>query len=412
MITIMRNPEWKSIAFKIILFQLMLGFILFMMVSHQLQSIKQGIVDNNAALVGHLLQSEPKLKDEIIPYITQGAQSHVIAEGRKILMQYGYDENMAVQDLNVLSNSSLPLSTAVVVILFAVPVLLLLLWEYRKVFQKIRNVALAAELVVEKKFDIPLVETAEGDLGWLGRSFNMMADRLNHSLDLLKQDKIFLHNLISDISHQLKTPLASLIVFNENLLNDRNMKEDMKLTFLERSRQQLDRMEWLIVSLLKLARVEAGTIVFQHERINLGQVIYDATNTLQLLAQQKRQQIMIVGNDKLYMHGDNNWLNEAFINLIKNALEHNKAEGTIDIRLEETPLFYNVTITDYGEGITEEDLPHIFKRFYRGKNSTKPQSVGIGLALAKSIIEEHDGMIQVKSRIGEGSTFTVSFHKN
>lgn len=408
----MRNPEWKSIAFKTIVLQLVLGLILFIVVSHQLQSIKQGIVDNNTALVGHLLQSEPKLKDEIIPYITQGAQPHAIAEGRKILMQYGYDESIAIQDLDVLSNSSLPLSTAVVVILFAVPVLLLLLWEYRKVFQKIRNVALAAELVVEKKFDIPLVETAEGDLGWLGRSFNMMADRLNHSLDLLKQDKVFLHNLISDISHQLKTPLASLIVFNENLLNDRNMKEDMKLTFLERSRQQLDRMEWLIVSLLKLARVEAGTIVFQRERISLGQVIYDATNTLQLLAQQKKQQIMIDGNNKLYIHGDNNWLNEAFINLIKNALEHTKAEGTINIRLEETPLFYNVTITDYGEGIMEEDLPHIFKRFYRGKTSTKPQSVGIGLALAKSIIEEHDGMIQVKSRIGKGSTFTISFHKN
>jgi signal transduction histidine kinase len=239
-----------------------------------------------------------------------------------------------------------------------------------------------------------------------------MADRLNHSLKLLKQDKVFLHNLISDISHQLKTPLASLIVFNENLLNDRGMKEHMQLTFLERSRQQLDRMEWLIVSLLKLARVEAGGTSFGHERVNLKQVIVDATNALHLLAQQKQQQINIIGDENLYMQGDKHWLIEAFINLIKNGLEHTIAQGKIDITLQETPLFYNIILTDYGEGINTEDLPHIFKRFYRGKNATKPQSVGIGLALAKSIIEEHGGMIQVVSRAGEGSTFTISFHRN
>jgi signal transduction histidine kinase len=412
MMQVVRNPEWKSVAFKTIVIQLLLSLLLYMVVNIQLHSINQKIVDNNAALVGHLLQSKPQLEDEIIRYITQGALPHEITTGKSILAQYSYDEKIAIQDQPILSNSYLPLYTAAVVMLFAIPMLLLLLLEYHKLFQKIRNVALAADLVVEKKFNIPLAETDEGDLGWLGRSFNAMADRLNHSLKLLKQDKVFLHNLISDISHQLKTPLASLIVFNENLLNDRGMKEHMQLTFLERSRQQLDRMEWLIVSLLKLARVEAGGTSFGHERVNLKQVIVDATNALHLLAQQKQQQINIIGDENLYMQGDKHWLIEAFINLIKNGLEHTIAQGKIDITLQETPLFYNIILTDYGEGINTEDLPHIFKRFYRGKNATKPQSVGIGLALAKSIIEEHGGMIQVVSRAGEGSTFTISFHRN
>ena len=412
MMHVVRNPEWKSVALKTIVIQLLLSMLVYMVVNIQLHSINQKIVANNAALVGHLLHSKPQLEDEIIRYITQGAQPHEITTGKSILAQYGYNEKTAIQDQPILSNSYLPLYPTAAVMLFVIPMLLLLLFEYHKLFQKIRNVALAADLVVEKKFNIPLAETDEGDLGWLGRSFNAMADRLNHSLKLLKQDKVFLHNLISDISHQLKTPLASLIVFNENLLNDRSMKEDMQLTFLERSRQQLDRMEWLIVSLLKLARVEAGATSFVHERVNLKQVIVDATNALHVLAQQKQQQINIIGNEDLNMQGDKHWLIEAFINLIKNALEHTIAEGKIDITLQETPLFYNIILADYGEGISAEDLPHIFKRFYRGNNTNKPQSVGIGLALAKSIIEEHDGMIQVQSRIGEGSTFTISFHKN
>lgn len=412
MMQVMRNPEWKSVAVKTIVLQLLLVILIYMVVSSQINAINQRIINDHAALVGHVLQVQPQLENEIIHYITQGSQPHEIAKGKEILAQYGYDENITIQDQPALSNSALPLSTAAVVLLFVIPILLLLLWEYRKIFNKIRNVALAAELVVEKKFNVPLAETDEGDLGWLGRSFNAMADRLDHSLELLKQDKVFLHNLISDISHQLKTPLSSLIVFNENLLNDRNMKEEMKRTFLERSRQQLDRMEWLIISLLKLARVEAGAIVFRQERINLKQVIHQATHSLHLLAEQKEQRISVEGSDQLYLQGDKDWLTEAFINLIKNALEHTPTNSDITITLEETSLFYSIAITDHGEGIADDELPHIFKRFYRGKSSTKPQSVGIGLALAKSIIEEHQGIINVVSQVGEGTTFTISFHKN
>ncbi|MNJ58549.1 Alkaline phosphatase synthesis sensor protein PhoR [compost metagenome] len=170
-------------------------------------------------------------------------------------------------------------------------------------------------------------------------------------------------------------------------------------------------MEWLIVSLLKLARVEAGAIVFRHEPINLKQVVLHATHSLHLLAEQNKQRIVIEGSDQLYLQGDGDWLTEAFINLIKNALEHTPSEGDINIKLEESSLFYTVVITDYGEGIAVDELPHIFKRFYRGKSSTKPQSVGIGLALAKSIIEEHSGIISVVSQIGEGTIFKISFHK-
>lgn len=158
--------------------------------------------------------------------------------------------------------------------------------------------------------------------------------------------------MLSDISHQLKTPLASLIVFNENLLNDPKMKEEMKVTFLERSRQQLERMEWLIVSLLKLARVEAGAILFHNEVIRLRELIENALQSLRLLSEQKMQKIYIRGGDEILVQADEEWLTEAFINLIKNALEHTPKEGEIHIVLEENTLFNTMIIRDHGEGIS------------------------------------------------------------
>lgn len=412
MIEVIRNPEWKSIAVKALALQLLLSLFMFFFINSQVGSINQTIVDQNAALIGYVLKKQPQVENEIIHYITQGAEESEITEGKRILAQYGYKEDMSVEAQPALSGIALPMNTAALVLLFVIPFMLLLLWEYRKLFSKIKTVAVAAEQVVERQFDKPLPENEEGDFGSLGRSFNAMAGRLNNSLEQLKQEKTFLHNLLSDISHQLKTPLASLIVFNENLLNDPKMKEEMKVTFLERSRQQLERMEWLIVSLLKLARVEAGAILFHDEVIRMRELIENAVQSLRLLSVQKMQKIYIHGGDEILVQADEEWLTEAFINLIKNALEHTPKEGEIHIVLEVTPLFYTVIIRDHGEGISPEDLPHIFKRFYRGRSTAKPQSIGIGLSLTKLIIEGQGGIITVASKPGEGTEFRISFLKD
>ncbi|WP_440108576.1 ATP-binding protein [Paenibacillus sp. QZ-Y1] len=411
MIEVLRNPEWKSITIKVLGLQVLLSFMMFFYMHHQVESINTTIVNQNSALIGHLLMKEPQLENEVIHFITQGAQTAELAEGQRILAQYGYQADMPLEDQPALSGRALPLKTAAQVLLFLIPLMVLLLWEYRKLFVKIRTISHAAEQVVENQFDKQLPETEDGDFGSLGRSFNAMAGRLTNSLELLQQEKTFLRNLLSDISHQLKTPLASLIVFNENLLNDPGMKEEMRMKFLERSRQQLDQMEWLIISLLKLARVEAGAIRFRTERIKLRELIESAVYSLRTAADQKRQTITILGSENAYVQADEEWLKEAVMNLIKNALEHTPPEGEVRINLEENSLFNTIVIQDNGEGIHPDDIPHIFKRFYKGKNHNKPHSIGIGLALTKSIIEEQNGIITVESALGEGTTFRISFFK-
>ncbi|MHA7582909.1 HAMP domain-containing sensor histidine kinase [Paenibacillus vandeheii] len=411
MFEVVRNPEWKSIVVKVIALQLMLAILMFLFMSHQVNQINKAMVNQNAALIGHVLKQDPQLENEMIHFITQGAQANEITAGKRILAQYAYKEDMPVGDQPVLSNTALPLKTAAQVLLFIIPFLLLLLWEYRKIFNNIRTISFVAEQVVEHNFDQPLPENKEGDFGALGRNFNAMADRLHNSLRQLKQEKTFLRNLLSDISHQLKTPLASLIVFNENLLNKSDMKQEMRTKFLDRSRQQLERMEWLIISLLKLARVEAGAINFRKENIRVRDLIAYAVQSLRMLSEQRGQNIYIHGGEQMSIRADEEWLTEAFINLIKNALEHSPSDGNIDITLEENSLFNTVIIRDYGKGISPEDLPHIFERFYRGGGTTKSESIGIGLSLTKSIIEEQGGIITVASEPGQGTEFRISFNK-
>lgn len=408
---VMRNPEWKSIAGKAIVLQVLLAVLVFVFMNYQVGRINETIVNQNAALIGHVLNEEPQLENQIIPFITQGAELNEVIAGKRILAQYGYNEAMSVKDNPVLSGISWPLMTTALVLLFIIPLMLLLLGEYRRLFGKIRTVAAAAEEVVEHHFDNPLPENAEGDFGALGRSFNTMAGRLQNSLEQLKLEKSFLRNLLSDISHQLKTPMASLIIFNENLLNEPDMNKEMQMKFLERSQQQLERMDWLIISLLKLARVEAGAIVFHKEETRLRELIDNAVHTLRLLSERKRQTICIHGGGDIMIQVDAEWLTEAFINLIKNALEHTPEDGEIKIGIEENRLFYTVSICDNGEGISPKDLPHVFKRFYSGRSASKPQSAGIGLSLTKSIVEGQGGIITVDSEPGVGTEFKISFVK-
>ncbi|WP_427050601.1 ATP-binding protein [Paenibacillus sp. TC-CSREp1] len=408
---VIRNPEWKSVFTKFILVQLGFTAIIYVVMNLQIQSINETVVNQHAAFVGQVLSKQPQLEDQLVHNITQGSDQQDLMLGKQILSQYGYTEQMNIQDQPALSGTALPGNTALIFFLCGIPVLMLIFWEYRKLFSRIRRVTHAAEQVVEGQFDTSLPENAEGDFSALGHSFNMMAGRLSHSVDQLKQEKTFLSHLLTDISHQLKTPLASLLVFNDNMLHDPRMKEEIRTTFLERSRQQIERMEWLIISLLKLARVEAGAIVFQMQNVKPKDIIESTVLTLQTLAEQKKQTIIVQGGEGMFLHADEEWLTEAIINLTKNALEHSPVSGKVYITMEDEGLFHSIIIRDEGEGINTDQIPHVFTRFYRGRSNAKPHSTGVGLSLTKSIIEGMGGTISVSSEPGKGAEFRITFMK-
>lgn len=409
-----RNPEIKSIAARLLVFQIVFSIFIFIIAGAKMEKLNERIIDQNAALVGNILTKHPDLENDIIKYITNGPSQEEIGNGRKILSQYGYDENLEKVAQPLLKN----ISPKIEIILFVVslgyfiPLLLLIISEYNSIYKKVRKISFAAERVVEGDFSIKLKEEGEGDFSILSNQFNNMSNRLESTLGSLKEEKIFLKNIISDISHQLKTPLSSLIMLNELIIEDENMEEDIRKDFLNKMKSQLSRMEWLIINLLKLARIEAGAIQFREERVPLIEVVKASISSLNMKASEKKQKINIIGeNEDFYLYGDMDWTIEALTNIIKNSIEHSYEGGEIKISLGETPLFSQIIIEDNGEGIDEKDLPHIFKRFYKASTKVKAESIGIGLNLSKSIIEAQNGSIKVRSEKGIGTKFIITFLK-
>lgn len=410
---ILQNPESKSIVLKMGLLQLILAILIVFLIHNELVSLNNRIVDENTALMGHILSEYPQLEDNLAGYITKGAGKEEIAKGRQVLKNYGYDLNMKLSTQTIFKDSytAIPTKTVLLVLLYFIPIYLLLLFEYRKIYSKVEIIALSADKVVEGDFSIIRKEILEGEFGKLSHSFDVMAERLKFNLEKLKEDKVLLKNIISDISHQLKTPLASLVILNDNLLQDKNMREEIRLEFLDRSKAQLDRIEWLVENLLKMARLEADAIDYRCEKVELSAPVENSVASLADLWEEKNQEIIIKSEGNTFFYGDEEWLEEALINILINCIEHTGIGGRIVIELKETPLFSRIQINDNGEGIDSKDLPHIFERFYSGNNSAKTKSIGIGLSLSKLIIEKQGGSIAAHSVKGEGTQFEITFLK-
>lgn len=246
----------------------------------------------------------------------------------------------------------------------------------------------------------------EGELFCFFQSVNTLSAVLNAQTEREKQTNEFLKSMVSDISHQLKTPLSSLSIYNE-LIADADDPEDIR-RFSAASAAELARIETLIKNLLTLTRIDAGTIVFEKHSENIAEIMEDLKQRFSCRAELEKKEIRLSGEDEFFFC-DAEWLTESFGNLIKNALDHTSAGGIISVEWTKNGNILNVTFRDNGSGIHPEDIAHIFKRFYRSRFSKDTQGIGLGLPLAKTIIEAHDGMIEVSSELGRGTAFSVNF---
>ena len=248
----------------------------------------------------------------------------------------------------------------------------------------------------------------EGELYRLFHSVNSLAAVLNAHADNELREKEFLKNTISDISHQLKTPLAALNIYN-GLLQDKDIEVSSVKEFADLSEQELDRIETLVQSLLKITRLDAGAIVLEKNAENVADMMRDIELHFAYRARQEKKKIILSGSDYLSLFCDRDWLNEAIDNIVKNAFDHTESGATIRVAWKELPSGVQIVITDNGCGIHPEDIHHIFKRFYRSRFSKDKQGIGLGLPLAKAIVEAHNGTIEVDSELGIGTTFTMNF---
>ena len=404
-----RNPEARRTTIKFIII-LVIGVVTIVAASFSISKyINKKLINQNSIILANVL--EGKQESEFISNFYEDKSTEEIEQAKQILSSYGYDEKTSLSGNEIGSEilNTMLMVFIPILILFLVILYLAFIKELRGIYNHIEGIVSNTCKMSDGEYKKIEGDYNEGEMAILISSLNYMGDRVNNSIELLQSDKENLKDFLSDISHQLKTPLASLVMFNDLLRENEKMPYEDRVKFLDESEKQLRRMEWLIMNLLKVGRIEASVIKFENEMQGLSDTIELALSSLREEAKKKNQELIVEGQLDAEICHDKEWLAEALSNIIKNSIEHTKDYGKIKVQVSRGPLITKIYIKDNGIGIPKDMQKKIFKRFYKGENSKNPKSIGIGLSLAKSIIEEMSGEIRLISEEGKGSTFIVSF---
>ena len=279
----------------------------------------------------------------------------------------------------------------------------------RKQDKEIDKITKYLEAINDKNYTLKIDENSEEELSILKNELYKVTVMLRENASNTLKDKINLKRALEDISHQLKTPLTSILIILDNLTDNPEMDYQTRVEFLHDLKRETTRIQSLIQSILKLSKFDSNTVQFIKQDIYLKQIVDEAIKNTGSLADLKNIKINVEGNKKIKLNCDLLWQIEAITNILKNCIEHSKENTQIDIKYNNNSVYSYITITDYGEGISKEDLPHIFERFYRGKNSSN-ESIGIGLSLSKTIIESNNGIVSVESN-SDKTTFIIKYFK-
>ena len=298
--------------------------------------------------------------------------------------------------------------TIVCFLLMSVAILVICYGYFREQHKIMEHAILQITEYISGNKDVTIECNDEGELYRLFHEVNSLVAILNAHAENEKNAKKFLKNTISDISHQLKTPLAALNIYM-GLIQDEAEELPTIQEFSQLSEQELDRIEGLVQNLLKITKLDAGMIVLEKSLENVSEIAESVKKHFLFRASQEGKEICLSGSGETAFLCDRSWMIEAISNLVKNALDHTKEGDCICMEWWVSASIVQITIKDNGSGIYPEDLHHIFKRFYRSRYSKDAQGIGLGLPLAKAIVEAHNGTIEVDSTLGRGTSFTMNF---
>lgn len=372
---------------------------------------KQNLIFHDYGVAGILAQ-EKLDKTKITQAFTSEKTEDEIETGRELLQRSGYTasiQNSLLPEVEHYHRKFAAISL-ILSLVFSAIILSVLLYFTLVRNKKIEQANLDIQGFMNGNIGIRLDDQEEDSLSRLFTAVNAMATSQAAHIAKEKENKEFLQDTISDISHQLKTPLAALKMYNE-IIQDEKAGNPVVDSFILKSERELARMETLIQSLLKLARLDTGSIELEKKTQNLKEFLEEAIKSFRIRANLENKAILLRCNESIALSFDEEWLLEAVGNIIKNALDHTSAKDKIEIQCDETPVFTEIMIKDNGTGIHPEDIHHIFKRFYRSRYSKDKQGIGIGLSLSKAIIEKHGGSITVESEFMKGASFHLVFPK-
>ena len=275
-------------------------------------------------------------------------------------------------------------------------------------YSHLKNLAADADRMLHGERNLNFTSYQEGELAILANEVEKLLWRLTEQSDNLLKEKRYLSDSLADISHQLRTPLTSLHLLLTRLQEAEDEREKRRLAY--EGAQLLGRVDWLVNALLKISKIDAGTAVFAKERVDAEALVEKALKPLSIPMELREQAVVREMEDRAGFTGDAAWTVEALGNILKNCMEHTGQGGTLWICVSENYLYTEFQIEDNGSGIDPEDLPHLFERFYKGKNASD-SSVGIGLALSRMIVCAQNGTLKAENRAEGGARFTMRFYK-
>lgn len=319
------------------------------------------------------------------------------------------NEDSLILENNKEYHKSLLINIVFLIITIVILILAFLRFNSKK-DKEINEITKYIEEINRKNYKLNIDEMSEDELSILKNEVYKTTIMLKEAAENSNKEKLQLKNSLSDISHQLKTPLTSILIILDNLIDDPDMDKEIREDFIRDIKMEITNISFFVQSILKLSKLDTNTVDFIEEKTYTKDIVDEVEKNLSTLCDLRNIKIITKYKENAQIICDFRWQVEAFSNIIKNCIEHSKDNSNILIEVNENNVYSQVVIRDNGTGIDKEDLPHIFERFYKGKNSSN-ESCGIGLSLAKSIIEKSNGNIYVESKVGKGSTFTIKYFR-
>ncbi len=404
----MINKEsFKKVVITGLILILISSLTIFIVLTIQYKNYEKIVNLTISNLIDEIMEKYPETDEqELIRIINSENQE----QKDEVLSKYGYTNNISyIKELENSMNTSIRINIAIIVLLGVIAIIVALIYTNKR-DKNLRSINKYLDKVNNGNYELKIEDNGEDEISRLRNELYKTTILLRESAENSEKEKTNLSNSLADISHQLKTPLTSIRIMLDNIEENPNMDEKTRNEFIEEISRQIDWISSLVISLLKLAKFDAGAIIMQDTQINVKKLIDNVINNLAIMIDIKNIKIEEKIDEDVILRADYNWQLEALTNIIKNCIEHSKEDSSIKIEVENNSIFVKIKITDEGEGIAKEDISHIFERFYKSKQASE-NSIGIGLSLAKTIIEKENGYIKVDSELGKGTTFEIKYLK-
>lgn len=407
---IKKEPMLKKVLIYLMIILFFMWVLIFAVHYYMMQQIYVNNQNLNKQVIGTLVKLKPKEEVKIVKAVIGEGSSENIKYGEKILKKYGYDDGVKAWNDERFSKNINKTAVYDSIAFVSMVIMVFAVFNYCSLFfvKRLDNLSKSIDNVMDGNFLFHLENNEEGLLSRINTQFYQMSRRIELSMNKLNKEKQNIQALVTDISHQIKTPVSSIKLFNSLLIEDCITKKE-KSEFLNTIKAQTAKLEWFTGSLIKLSRLETGMIELKKERKSLRDTVIKAVEEVYSKVLEKNIDVDVEAYGEFQSYHDARWTKEAIINVLENSIKYTDYGGKIKVQIEQINLYVKLDIEDNGIGIPKDEFNNIFKRFFRGKSEyvQNVEGSGVGLYLTRKILEEQGGSIVVDSIVGAGTKFSL-----